>query len=169
MMKRTLCVLAVIFCTSATFAQGMADKWRDGTNSWRGLIGSSQGGLNIGIDYERRMGNAGLGAYLINSDDNDAGKGEQMFLGVQSVIHVLDRTAFDVYLAPGLSVVMHDDGGTTSGDNETTFGPSLRIGTIYYCNPHWGIGLDWLKTTNWFSDDAGYQQELANVAVSYTY
>ncbi|MEK6554584.1 MAG: outer membrane beta-barrel protein [Bdellovibrionota bacterium] len=169
MMKRTFCALAVVLFTSATFAQTMADKWRDGTSTVRGLIGSTQGAINAGVDYERRMGNAGVGGFFIWSDeDDDTNRAEKMFLGLQAVIHVIDRTEFDVYVAPGLTVVMHDE-PPAGGDDETSFGPSMRLGAIYYFNQNWGLGFDWLKTHNWSSDDVGFTEELSNLAVSYTY
>jgi hypothetical protein len=171
MMKRTLCALVITLISSASLAATLAENWREGTSTARGLLGSSRGSMNAGVDYERRMGNVGVGGYFIYSDENDdTAKAEQMFLGAQAVIHVIDRTEFDLYAAPGVTAVMHDKApGVAGSDDETTFGPSLRLGAIYYFNQNWGLGFDWLTATNWFNDEVGQQEELANLAVAYTY
>lgn len=173
MMKRLLCTAAVTLIASASWAQNMADSWRNGTNTFRFLGSASQGSTNLGLDYERRMGAAGLGVYVIHADENDDANvlsAEKTFLGLQAPIHLIDQSPWDLYIAPGVAAIMYEDaptGGT--GEDETTVNASLRIGSAWYFNNTWALGLDWLHTTNWFSKDVAAHEEMTNITVSYTY
>jgi opacity protein-like surface antigen len=180
-MRKLLSVLAALSFVSVANAQTtFTDRLKDGSDTVRLLMGASQGSSNFGLDYERRAGPIGLGAFLLKTskrtvDPTATGlavlsRPETYVLGLNAPLHLVDRSNFDIYLAPGLSVasVTDVDFGTEK-KNVVTFGPTLKIGAMYYVSNSVSVGLDYMTVTNWFSDRVAGQQDYANLAVGYTF
>lgn len=155
-------------------AREFKSNWREGTSTVRGLFGFNRGELDFGVDYERRMGVMGLGGFVLMSGENDGvapQKPAQLVVGVNTPLHLIDRSPFDVYIAPGITYVRNDDvdavGATPAVEGEDSFGPSMRLGMIYTINETWGVGLDFVRATNWSNEDAASDYDFANLAVSY--
>lgn len=155
-------------------AREFKSNWREGTSTLRGLIGLNRGELDLGLDYERRMGVMGLGGFFLLSGENDKAtpqKPAQLVVGVNAPLHLIDRSPFDVYLAPGITYVKNDDvdavGANPAQEGEDSFGPSMRVGMIYTINETWGVGFDFIRATNWSNEDAASDYDFANLAVSY--
>jgi hypothetical protein len=172
-MFKMLSIISVLVFASVSYGQNFKERWDSGNDTFRLLLGSSAAATNVGIDYERRMGASGLGAFLHQSKKRDVtttltGKPEQWALGVTTPIHLTDRSNFDVYLAPGLTVLQTKD---VKPDNKdiTSFGPTLKIGTMYYFNNQWSAGLDFMTLTNYFSDQVAGSESYANLALGYTF
>lgn len=183
-MRKLLSFFAVLSFVGAANAQStFTDRLKDGSDTVRLLVGSSQGSTNIGLDYERRMGPVGVGAFLLQTAKRTVStspgtynpavlsRPETWTLGVTTPLHLVDRSNFDLYIAPGLTVMAAKDVVSTAGDlkDVTSFGPALKIGTLYYFNNNWSAGLDFMTLTNWFSDRVPGQESYANFALGYSF
>lgn len=173
--KAALVIAATLL--SAGFAH--AQNWREGTNTVRGLIGMNRGQIDLGVDYERRMGTMGLGGFVLFSEENDhtleSKKPKQLVVAVNTPIHLIDKSPFDVYVAPGIVWINNGDEPSvgavagTGGGNESMFGPMLRFGTLYAINETWAAGLDFVQAYNWTNKDVTGEYHFANVSVAYNF
>lgn len=181
-MKKLISIFAVLSFVSAAHAQSFTDRLKDGTDTVRLLLGSSQGSTNVGIDYERRNGGTALGAFLLQTAkrtvDNTANpllttlsRPETWNLGFTAPMHLVDHSNFDLYVAPAVALIGVRDVPQGGGNNKdvVTFGPALKIGAMCYLHNHWSVGLDFLTLTNWFNDRVAGQQEYANLGLGYTF
>jgi hypothetical protein len=174
-------LLAILCLAGSSYGQTtFEERLKNGADNVRLFLGSSQGATNVGIDYERRTDATGLGAFIIHSKKRDGttnvpGKPEQFGLGITTPIHLIDRSNFDVYIAPAITVLMTNDVVSDPANPEkediTTFGPALKIGTMYHIpqNSRWSVGFDFLTITNWFSDKVEGSESYANFAVGYAF
>jgi len=141
-----------------------------GRNSLRALLGFSSGAVNLGADFEMKQTNTyGLGGYLFfATGDKDANNYQVLALGAFSPIHLLNEDRVDVYLAPGFGLAMIDD-SAPGGDDETTFGPSLKIGAEWKVSPTVKVGLQHFTVVNWMNDDAISQAEYTSAAATFAF
>ena len=180
-MKKLLTLIAAVSFVSAAQAQSESytQRLKDGSDTVRLLLGSSQGSANVGIDYERRAGTSGLGVFVLQTAKRSTvttmvnARPETWTLGFAAPLHMVDHSNFDVYIAPALTILGVRDVNinSTTGENKdvVTMGPALKIGTMYYVSNKWSIGLDFMTLTNWFSDRVAGQQEYANLGIGYTF
>lgn len=154
----------------STLAQAQtAEDIKNGTNNVKLMLGSTQAAVNFGVEYERRTGTFGLGAMLMHSTKNsDANKPESTTLGAFVASHLYDQNDLDLYIAPGMAFT-NMDAISTSGDDETLFGPTLNLGATYTINPNWGVGFEYLTIYNWFSDKTADHYNFANAVLSYNF
>lgn len=140
----------------------------------RALLGMTQGNLNLGADFEMKQSSAhGLGGYFFMQTDDDTANPSVygvMALGANMPIHLLNDSMIDVYVAPGFGILMIDDYGSgAQKDDETTFGPSLKIGAEYQVSPQASIGLQYMNYYNWFSDDVTFKAEYVSAAATFAF
>ncbi|MBC7370076.1 MAG: hypothetical protein H7326_00835 [Bdellovibrionaceae bacterium] len=180
-MKKLFAMLAAVSFVATAHAQSESytQRLKDGSDTVRLLLGSSQGSSNVGVDYERRAGLSGLGAFILQTGKRSTStvmvnaRPETWTLGLTAPLHLVDHSNFDVYIAPALTILGARDVSinATTGENKdvVTVGPALKIGTMYYVNSKWSVGLDFMTLTNWFSDRVSGQQDYANVGIGYTF
>ncbi len=160
-MKSILIATVLLFTTAAMSAE-------DG-NHVRGILGFSSGEINIGADYENRNDNLGYGGYfLFSGDDEDTGKNSIFAIGAMAAVHFLNTSKVDVYVAPGFGVAKVEEPGA-GGDDETTFGPIMKVGVEYAINDKATVGLQHLFIYNWMSDEVADSASFLNAAVTFVF
>lgn len=176
-MKKITAVSLSLCFTQFGFAEDtMMEKTK---RAWNESVGISKiyGGFsnttsNIGLSHERRKGALGVDAILLSSGDNgEEGPGQkdrQLLLGSSLVHHLEDHSNADVYLGTGFAIMNHADVGD-SDEEKTTFGPLFRIGSSYYMNRDWSLGLEYLTAINWSNDDLAGQNNYGFLTLGYTY
>jgi hypothetical protein len=159
-MKLLTWITAIMLVSATAIAQ---------ENHARAILGFSSGELNIGADYESRKGNIGIGGYfLFSGDDEDTAKNEVLALGAMAAIHLVDNSAVDVYIAPGFGIAMIEEPGA-GGDDETTFGPIMKVGAEYAINEKAYLGLQHMFVYNWMSDEVADSASFLNVAATFLF
>lgn len=160
---RNILLAAVAFCvlTAGTINTQAQDK------SIRALLGFTEGAIHLGADFEMKKTNLyGLGGYLfMQTDDEDAAVSQVMALGANMPIHMLTDSNIDVYVAPGFGLAMVELGTV----DETTFGPSLKIGAEYKVSPTAKVGVQYSKYFNWMSDEADASYEYSSAAATFAF
>ncbi|MES2769752.1 MAG: hypothetical protein V4596_11465 [Bdellovibrionota bacterium] len=161
---RNILLAAVAFCvlTAGTINAQAQNK------SVRALLGFTQGAIHLGADFEMKKTNLyGLGGYFfMQTDDKDAAVSEVMALGANMPIHMLTDSNIDVYVAPGFGIAMVD----TGLEDETTFGPSLKIGADYKVSATAKVGVQYSKYFNWMTDDITQSSfEYASAAATFAF
>jgi hypothetical protein len=159
-MKLTLkIIIATLLISGTAFA-------KEG-NFARGIIGFSQGALNIGADYEKLNDNTGVGGYILFSgDEEDAGKSEVLTIGAMVTAHVYSTEKLDFYVAPGFGFAQIEP---VLGDDESTFGPSIKAGVEYTINNKVSAGIQHFFFYNWMSDEVQDHVSFLNAAVTFIF
>jgi opacity protein-like surface antigen len=146
--------------------------WDNSTGISKVYGGFSNTTFNVGVSHERRKGSLGVDALVMSSGDNGASgpgqKDRQLLVGSSLIHHLEDNSNADVYLGTGLAIMRHEDAGETD-DDETTFGPLFRIGSSYYLNNDWSVGLEYMTALNWSNDDLASENTYGFVTLGYTY
>ncbi|MFN8791619.1 MAG: hypothetical protein ACK5Y2_09220 [Bdellovibrionales bacterium] len=180
-MMKFICALGTVLGMSLAGAQTWGDRaesykdmWAGGNDTVRLLLGAHSGANHIGLDYEHRMGVAGVGAYYLQANSSQAvGRDEFATLGIVAPLHLLDRSVFDVYVSPGISVTQIQNAGdfrdVFNTEDETAFGATLKFGMMYYCNKYWSWGLDFVRIHNLNVSETADQVDLVNFAIGYTW
>lgn len=160
-------------CTA--FAQ--SKDFRNGSSEVRVSAGGKGLAGTYMVEYERRASNQGLSVFgSFTSNRTQVGQfaqtPETWMLGVGAPIHLVDNTDFDVFIAPEVAVTYVKNtidvpGTTPSGASATTFGPGLKIGTIYAFNSTWGLGFEFATYTNWFSEKLPTEFTTASLTLGY--
>lgn len=171
---KTTAILCLI--TATTAFGGLEEKlkrnWDNSTGIAKLFAGFSNTTPNLGVSYERRQGSLGVDALLFSSGDNastNAGqKNGQLLFGSSIIHHLRDQSKADVYFGTGLAIMHHEDIGNTD-ESKTTFGPLFRIGSSYYLNEVWSLGLEYLTALNWSNDDLAGENTYGFVTLGYTY
>lgn len=140
----------------------------------RGLLGFSGGAINIGADYEiKRDSMTGFGGYVfLQTDEKKNGTvlvNQVLALGAFAPVHLLNHSKIDAYIAPGFGIAMIDDVGPANNDDETTFGPSLKIGVDCRVSPTVAVGVQYSKFYNWLSDDAPTSSEHTSASATFEF
>lgn len=122
-------------------------------SSFRGLLGFDRGAFNLGGEYESRTSlvRAVGGYFFYQSEDKTNGISGVMAAGGFVPLHLLGNNRYDAYIAPGFGLAMIKN---MAGQNETTFGPSLKIGAEYRQSVTTSFGLQFANYYNWFSSKA---------------
>lgn len=154
-------VLAFVAMTVGTFS-AHAD------NSLRGLLGFSGGALNIGADFEARRDNTfGFGGYFFLQTDEKNGNNisvyEVLAIGAFAPVHLLNHSKVDLYIAPGFGIAMID----TGPDDETTIGPSLKVGVDCRISNNLKAGIQYSMFYNWLSDKAPQGTEHTSATLTF--
>lgn len=183
-MKKLLSIIAAFSMVSVANAQdsNLGTRLENGSSTLRLLLGGNQASSVVGLDYERRADRMGVGAFLLKTSKRTVAASDKGFvavddrpesyvLGLTAPLHLVDKSNFDIYIAPGITVGSYTDvaHSATENKNVVTFGPALKIGTMYYINEMWSVGADFMTVTNWTSDRVSGQLEYANLAVGYTF
>lgn len=174
MKKLSLVILSLLVSGSAYAQRGNVRSSNDFSSSMNGTsvtgyLGFGQGALNIGGDFEAVMSSdAGIGGYfmlLTDAENNGATIRPQVIaFGAQAKVHYRPGS-WDFYGTPGFGIAMVDD----NNDDETTFGPSMRIGVMYALTPALSVGLEHATFFNWFSDELAENLETSNAAFRFTF
>jgi Outer membrane protein beta-barrel domain len=170
MKKLSVIVLTFLVSTSAYAQRGSVRSSNDFSSSMSGTsvtgyLGFGQGALNIGADFEAAMSSdAGVGGYfmlLTDAERNNATIRSQVIaFGAQAKVHYRPGD-WDFYGTPGFGIAMIDN----NTNDETTFGPSMRIGVLYALTPTLSVGIEHATLFNWFSKDVGAESlETSNAA-----
>jgi hypothetical protein len=173
-LKATLLSTALISSTAmADLGDKIERNWENSTGISKLYGGFSNTTFNVGVSHERRQGSLGVDALVMSSGDNGktgtAGEKNRQLMVASSLVHHLeDNSNADVYLGTGIAAIRHEDVGT-SDDTETTFGPLFRIGSSYYLNRDWSVGLEYMTALNWSNDDLASENAYGFVTLGYTY
>lgn len=162
--------LTLLVSTSAYAQRGGVRSNNDfstptGQNTATAYLGFGSGAVNVGGDFEAIMSSdAGVGGYFMflseaENDFNATVRPEVIAFGANAKVHYRP-SSWDLYAAPGFGIAMVE----ANNDDETTFGPSMRIGVLYAFSPGFSVGLEHVTLFNWFSDKAGSDIETANAA-----
>ncbi len=164
-----------LLATSSVYAD-IGDKlersWDETTGISKLYLGANNTSVDGGISHERRKGNVGFDAMAIYSAGNDTAGSlqadSQTLLGTSIMYHLEDNSNADVFFGTGLAAILHDDvRGTT--ENDTTFGPMFKVGSSYYLNNDWSIGLEYIVAMNWTDDSLASQNNYGFVTLGFTY
>jgi opacity protein-like surface antigen len=163
-----IAMVAFVAITAGTFSA----KAMQGDNSLRALIGFTSSAVNIGADFEMRKSHLyGFGGYIfMGSDQDGTGKvtvPDVMALGVFAPVHLLNDDMIDVYIAPGFGFAKVEYPSSTV--DETTFGPSFKIGAEYKVAPTVKLGLQHFIITNWMSDELADQISYTSFAANFAF
>lgn len=127
---------------------------------------------NIGVSHERRKGSLGVDALVLSSGDNGSdgpGQKDRQLLVSSSLIHHLrDNSNADVFLGTGIAAMKHSDVSGTD-DDKTTLGPLFRVGSSYYFDRKWSLGLEYMTALNWSNDDLASENTYGHLSLGYTY
>lgn len=178
--KGILLTIAVTLSASVWADDGITEKvkrnWEESTGISKLYFGHSNTTPNIGVSHERRQGALGIDALIMSSGDNGeedtpkANKERQILLGTSLIHHLQDNSDADVYFGSGIAAIQHID-VDVDGDEEdvTSFGPLFRLGTSYYLNHNWSVGLEYMTALNWTSDDVQREDAYGFFTLGYTY
>lgn len=173
-MKKIMVVIAGLLLTAGVNAQTKEDI-KEGSNSVRAMVGSSQATTSFGLDYERRAGTFGLGGKVLHSTKNDkVGKFESTTFGAQVISHLYDRSDLDVYIGAGLALSNIKDAvnpydTTALPSDETLFGPTMTVGVLYTLNANWAVGLEYYTIYNGFSEKVAESYDFSNLVIGYNF
>jgi hypothetical protein len=139
-------------------------------NYIRGILGMSQGALNLGADYEKRAsGDVGMGGYFFyTGEKKDAAKNQFITIGGNIPVHFVNNKSLDLYLAPGFGIAMIDGLGA-GDDDETVLGTSLKAGIEFEVSPTMLAGLQWFYITNWFEDSKPGSISFLNASATFAF
>lgn len=171
---KLLTVLSLIVSTTAfaDLERKLKRNWKESTGTSKLYGGGANTAFNIGVSHERRKGSLGIDGLLLLSGENDSddagAKDAQILIGTSLVHHLVDNSNADVYLGTGFAAIQHQETSATD-DDETTFGALFRIGSSYYVNEDWSIGLEYLTALNWSSDDLPAEHSFGFITLGYTY
>lgn len=157
-MKLMTLITALLFATAAQ-AQTWAERteswketWQSGSDTVRILTGAHADAGHIGLDYEHRMGPAGLGVSLYQTAKSiHLDRPAVTTLALTTPVHLMDRTAFDIYLAPGINFSNFKDvdiDADGSKSDKATYGFMLKTGIMYHYNKMISFGLDYSEIHN---------------------
>lgn len=177
MLKKTTLTLttALALSSSSAFAD-LGDKldrnWDKSTGISKLYLGANNTSVDFGLSHERRKGNIGLDFMAFYSAGNDSANSvqsdSQTLVSSSFMYHVEDLSNADVFLGTGLAATFHDDVRGT-GENDTTFGPMFKIGSSYYLNSDWSVGLEYIIAQNWTDDSLSSQNTYGLFSLGYTY
>lgn len=159
-MKKIMMLAAALMLTAYAHTASAAD------NTIRPILGFKSSAANFGVDYEKRMNHdMGWGAYFMYGSehkDNNA-TNQVVSLGVMAPIHVVDNGALDLYIAPGFGIAMVK--GISPQDDETTLGPSYKLGAEWKFTSTVKAGVQYMTVYNWFTDKAAAEFRYASASV----
>lgn len=136
------------------------------------LIGFSQSSLGFGANYENKISQTlGLGGYfLYSSEKKDASKNQVISFGGAATAHLIDNNDFEVTMGPGFGIIMvKGQTGTLSADDQTTFGPSWKMGFLFKTKTQLKLGLEQTELVNWFSEKAPGHFSFTNFALNFQF
>ena len=175
---KTIAVGAALTMSATAFADlgdRLERKWDETTGLSKIYLGHTNQATNLGISHERRKGALGIEGMIFASSDNGedesiASKDRQETLALGLMHHLEDNSNADVFLGTGLAYTRHED-VVVDGDEEdvNSFGPMFKVGSNYYLNNDWSLGLEYMVTMNWTSDDVAAQQSYGFLTLGYTY
>lgn len=166
---RTLTALAAFALVTAGSLSANAQMRSN--SSIRGILGFSSGSVNIGADYEMKKTNLfGLGGYFfLGTGDDGGGSSVQvadvLALGAFAPIHIVNDYQLDVYIAPGFGFAKIE----VKPADETTFGPTVKIGAEFAVAPTVKVGLQHFIITNWLSDELGSEITYTNASATFSF
>lgn len=173
-LKKVAVSLSVLSISGAYADLGdkLEREWKESTGISKLYGGFSNTTTNIGLSHERRKGSLGVDALVFTSGDNgEEGAGQkdaQLLVGSSLIHHLRDQSNADVYLGTGLAIMHHKDVGS-SEDDKTTFGPLFRLGSSYYLNNDWSVGMEYLTALNWSNDDTASENTYGFLTLGHTY
>lgn len=160
-MKKLMMLAAALMLTGYAHMASAAD------NTIRPILGFKSSAVNFGVDYEKRMnhdmGWGGYFSYGSEHKDNNA-TNQVVAFGVMAPIHLLDNGSLDTYIAPGFGIAMVK--GLAGADDETTLGPSMKLGAEWKFSPTLKGGVQYMQIYNWFTDKAASQYNYASASLA---
>ena len=151
-------------------------KWDETTGLSKVYFGHTNESVNLGLSHERRKGALGIEGMFMTSSDNGesntdvAYKDGQTLIGASLIHHLEDNSNADVFLGTGVAYIRHED-VNVEGDEEdvNSIGPMFKIGSNYYLNEDWSLGLEYIAAMNWSSDDVAAEASYGFLTLGYTY
>lgn len=116
-------------------------------------IGFNGGNLVLTVDYEYRLADHfGFGGSFYFTPEDDPGYAQILGFGVNGKIHA-PLGDIDLYLRPGIGVAFVEYSAAGKDDDATIISPFFGVGAMYRIAANVGIGVEYLTTFNWTSDD----------------
>ncbi len=169
MRKIIICKLAIFM--AITTASLTANAQYAGEKTVRALLGFKGGAIHLGADYEVRQGGVlGMGGYFFLQTDDDGPNPvhEVLALGAFAPVHLLTDSRVDAYVAPGFGFAMIDH-PSPAGDDETTFGPSFKVGVDFRASGNMKVGVQHFILTNWLSDETMDQVSFTSASFTFAF
>jgi hypothetical protein len=163
-MKKLTMLAAALMLTGFAHSAFAAD------NLIRPILGFKSDAVNFGVDYEKRMNHdMGWGAYFFYGSEHkdNTATNQDIAFGVMAPIHILDNGSLDTYIAPGFGLAMIK--GLAGADDETTFGPSLKVGAEWKFSPTLKGGVQYFQVYNWFTDKAASEYDYASLSLGISF
>lgn len=133
------------------------------------LGGFSSGAIGFGADYEiKKSETFGFGGYFFYSaegDDLGPLAPQVIAAGALARLHLLDTPKYNVSTATGFGVIMSEFEIAGQDQDDTTFGPMLKLGMLYKLSPKLAVGGEMFTIYNWLSDENFGSLEYFNVVV----
>ena len=175
-MKNSKNVLLALLLTTGAAHADLGDKlertWEESTGISKVYGGFTSEATNFALSHERREGALGVDVLLMQTGDNGENAvgqaDEKTMLGASLIHHLQDNSRADVYLGTGIAATYQEDINSTDQD-ETTYGPLFRIGSSYYLNNEWSVGLEYMAALNWTSDKLPSESTYGFLTLGYTY
>jgi hypothetical protein len=108
--------------------------------------------FGFGFAYEKDMGNnlglAGTFTYLAEDDELPVLSPGLISLGGQVRLHYVVKS-FDFYIAPGLNLLMMEQGN----EDDTTIGASFAFGSLVQLHNSFALGLELSAIQPWFNEE----------------
>ena len=161
-MKSIFCLL-ILFVSTVSYAkytgnsrtpQTLSDGMGSGQNHVYGLITPYADGVGFAASYEKSIGEQlGVGGTLtfLPEDDSAPATADGLLSIAANIRLHYPVQYFDFYIAPGLNLMIMDDGG--GDEDDTTIGASLVFGTLVQVNKSFAMGMELSAIQPWFSDD----------------
>ena len=128
-------------------------------------LGFGQSAVNFGGEFLLPAnGPVEWGPYFFFYAEEDGARAKVLTIGGSAKIHY-NANPWDIYVAPGFGFISTEVGN----DDESTLGPSVRIGAMYGVTDAVSVGLEQQTLFNWFSDDIVGSAQFTTATVRFAF
>lgn len=158
---KSLLVLVLTLVSAISFAketgglrnpqQTLTDsKWSGQNNVYASIIPYKEG-IGLAASYEKSLADqVGIGGTLTFLPEEDGTEVAAGLLSLAANVRFhFNVQYFDLYVAPGLNVMMMELGA----EDDTTIGASFAVGSLAQVSDKFALGLELSVIQPWFNDD----------------
>lgn len=170
MKQLSIFMLTLLVSASAYAQRGTVRTSNDYSSSSRanavtGYLGFGSSAVNIGGEFEAAINSdSGIGGYfMLLTEEETRGvsvRPQVIAFGGNAKVHYRPGD-WDLYAAPGFGIAIVEQ----NNSDETTLGPSVRLGVLYSLTPTVMVGLEHQTFFNWFENSLSSNIEAASAAV----